>query len=103
MEMITRFSLYGFLKNLNFAEPFLILFYLSIGLNYLQIGILVSFLNICINIMEIPSGALADIYGRKNCILLSLTSYIISFFLLHWRIFPHRNSQSNDIPLVEAK
>ncbi len=81
MEMITRFSLYGFLKNLNFAEPFLILFYLSIGLNYLQIGILVSFLNICINIMEIPSGALADIYGRKNCILLSLTSYIISFII----------------------
>lgn len=81
MEMITRFSLYGFLKNLNFAEPFLILFYLSIGLNYLQIGILVSFLNICINIMEIPSGALADIYGRKNCILLSLISYIVSFII----------------------
>lgn len=81
MQMISRFSLYGFLKNLNFAEPFLILFYLSIGLNYLQIGILVSFLNICINIMEIPSGALADIYGRKNCILLSLASYIVSFII----------------------
>ena len=81
MQMITRFSLYGFLKNLNFAEPFLILFYLSIGLSYLQIGILVSFLNICINIMEIPSGALADIYGRKNCMLLSLSSYIGAFII----------------------
>jgi len=81
MQMISRFSLYGFLKNLNFAEPFLILFYLSIGLNFFQIGILVSFLNICINIMEIPSGALADIYGRKNCMLLSLSSYIFSFII----------------------
>ncbi|PKL39026.1 MAG: MFS transporter [Spirochaetae bacterium HGW-Spirochaetae-1] len=79
MKMITRFSLYGFLKNLDFSEPFLILFYLSIGLNFFQIGVLVSFLNICINIMEVPSGALADIYGRKNCMILSLTSYIFSF------------------------
>jgi len=81
MQMISRFSLYGFLKNLNFAEPFLILFYLSLGLNFFQIGILVSFLNICINIMEIPSGAFADIYGRKNCILISLASYIGSFII----------------------
>ena len=29
MKMITRFSLYGFLKNLDFSEPFLILFYLD--------------------------------------------------------------------------
>lgn len=79
MKMMTRFSMYGFLKNLNFSEPFLILFYLSLGLNFLQIGILVSFLNICINFMEIPSGALADIYGRKNSMLVSMGSYILSF------------------------
>jgi len=81
MKMMTRFSMYGFLKNLDFSEPFLILFYLSLGLNFLQIGILVSFLNICINIMEIPSGALADIYGRKNSMMVSLISYIISFII----------------------
>ena len=79
--MITRFSLYGFLKNLDFSEPFLILFYLSLGLNFLQIGILVAFLNICINILEIPSGAIADIYGRKNSMIVSLASYIISFII----------------------
>jgi hypothetical protein len=58
MQMITRFSLYGFLKNLDFSEPFLILFYLSIGLNFFQIGILVSFQNICVNLMEIPAALL---------------------------------------------
>lgn len=71
--------MYGFLKNLDFSEPFLILFYLSLGLNFLQIGILVSFLNICVNVMEIPSGALADIYGRKNSVMVSLAGYIIAF------------------------
>jgi MFS family permease len=79
MQMITRFSLYGFLKNLDFSEPFLILFYLSIGLNFLQIGVLVSFQNICVNLMEIPSGALADIYGRKSSMIVSLVSYIFAF------------------------
>jgi MFS family permease len=29
--------------------------------------------------MEIPSGALADIYGRKNSMLVSMGSYILSF------------------------
>jgi MFS family permease len=81
MKMITRFSLYGFLKNLDFSEPFLILFYLSINLNFFQIGILLSFLNFCVNIMEIPSGAAADIYGRKNSMIVSLTSYIIAFII----------------------
>lgn len=81
MKMITRFSLYGFLKNLDFSEPFLILFYLSINLNFFQIGILVSFLNFCINLMEIPSGAAADIYGRKNSMIVSLISYIISYII----------------------
>jgi len=79
MQMITRFSLYGFLKNLDFSEPFLILFYLSIGLNFFQIGVLISFLNICVNLMEIPSGALADIYGRKSSMIVSLVSYIFAF------------------------
>ena len=79
MKMITRFSLYGFLKNFNFAEPFMILFYISLGLTFFQIGILVAFLNICINIMELPSGAFADLYGKKNAMLVSLSSYVISY------------------------
>jgi len=79
--MITRFSLYGFLKNMQFFEPFLILYFLSMGLSYLQIGMLVSFRAICVNILEIPSGAAADIYGRKSAMLFSLGSYILSFII----------------------
>ncbi len=79
--MIKRFSLYGFLKNLRFFEPFFLLFLMEKGLSFLEIGFLFSFREICINLMEIPSGALADLYGRKNVMLLSLGSYIVSFIL----------------------
>jgi len=79
--MIARFSLYGFLKNLQFHEPFLILYFLQLGLSFFQIGLLISFRSVCINIMEVPSGALADMYGRKSSMVFSLSSYIVSFVL----------------------
>ncbi|WP_428769781.1 MFS transporter [Treponema sp. HNW] len=79
MTMIRRFSLYGFLKNFDFSEPFIILFYLSLGLSYVQIGVLTAFLHIVINITEIPSGAFADLYGKKTAMLVSLSSYIAAF------------------------
>ena len=77
--MIFRFSLYGFLKNLQFFDPFLILFFLSIGLTYLEIGTLIAIRSVLINLFEIPSGAVADLYGKKNAMVFSLSSYIISF------------------------
>ncbi len=81
MNMLWKFSAYGFLKNLRFFEPFMILYFLEIGLSYLDIGLLVSFRAVLINVLEIPSGALSDLYGRKNAMILSLLSYIASFIL----------------------
>ncbi len=79
--MILKFSLYGFLKNLQFFEPFLILHFLNLGLNYFQIGLLIAFRTVCINIFEVPSGALADLYGRKSSMIFSLSCYIVSFLV----------------------
>ncbi len=87
MRMITRFSMYGFLKNMQFFEPFLILYFLSLGLSFLEIGLLVSFRTICVNLMEIPSGAVADIYGRKNAMVFSLSSYIVSFIIFSFSAY----------------
>ena len=39
--MLVRFSLYGFLKNQRYFEPFIILFFLEKGLSFTQIGLLV--------------------------------------------------------------
>jgi MFS family permease len=79
--MIFRFSLYGFLKNLRFFEPFLILYFLSLGLNFFRISILISFREIVINLLEIPLGTFADIFGKKYSMILSFVFYILSFLV----------------------
>ena len=79
--MLFRFSLYGFLKNQVYFEPFLILAFLEKDLSFFQIGLLIGFREVCINIFEIPSGAVADIYGRRRSMIFSFLAYIASFFI----------------------
>ncbi|MDE0634379.1 MAG: MFS transporter [Candidatus Poribacteria bacterium] len=77
--MLFRFSLYGFLKNQRYYDPFLILAFREKGLSFFQIGILYGFREICTNLFEIPSGALADLYGRRRAMIFSFCAYIASF------------------------
>ncbi|MDA3951287.1 MAG: MFS transporter, partial [Spirochaeta sp.] len=74
-----KFSAYGFLKNLRFFEPFMILFFLGQGLSFLQIGTLYAIREILVNVMEIPSGAIADGLGRRRTMIASFVGYLISF------------------------
>lgn len=74
-----KFCLYGFLKNLRFFDAFIVLIFLDDGLSYFKIGILYSIREIVIQIFEIPSGMLADAWGRRKAMLIALTSYLISF------------------------
>ncbi|MGD1832850.1 MAG: MFS transporter [Sphaerochaetaceae bacterium] len=74
-----KFCAYGFLKNLKFYEPFLILFFLEKGITFLQIGVLYAIREILINIFEIPSGLAADTFGRRRSMAFSLIAYIFSF------------------------
>ena len=69
--MLFRFSLYGFLKNQRYYDHFLYLVFLEKGLSYFEIGILIGFREICTNLFEIPSGALADLYGRQRAMIFS--------------------------------
>ncbi|MDY0288283.1 MAG: MFS transporter [Sphaerochaeta sp.] len=78
-----KFCMYGFLKNLRFFEPFLLLIFLGKGLSYLQIGTLYAAREISINILEIPSGLLADTMGRRLTMVFSLLSYILSFCIFY--------------------
>ncbi len=77
--MIFRFSLYGFLKNQRYFEPFLILAFLQMGLSFLEIGMLIAFRELCVNVLEIPSGSIADLYGRRRALLLSFGAYVVGF------------------------
>ena len=78
-----KFCIYGFLKNLRFFDAFFILFLVEKGLPYTQIGILYAVREIFINIFEIPSGIIADTYGRKNSLIGSFFVYIVSFYVFY--------------------
>ncbi len=80
--MLGRFSLYGFLKNQLYFEPFLYLALREMGLSWFQIGLLIGFRAVIINLMEIPSGAVADVWGRRKSMMLSFGAYIASFLVL---------------------
>ncbi len=77
--MLFKFCAYGFLKNLQFFEPFLYLFFLARGLSFTQIGVLISVRAITVYVMEIPTGIIADVTGRRRAMIIAFTSYLVSF------------------------
>ncbi len=79
--MLFRFSLYGFLKNQRYFEPFLLLVFLDRGLSFFEIGLLLGFREVTVNLLEVPSGAVADLYGRRRSMVLSISAYLLSFGL----------------------
>jgi MFS family permease len=81
--LLFRFSLYGFLKNLRFFEPFLILFFRDAGLSFLQIGVLYAVRDISTNLQEVPAGVFADAFGRRRSMVVSFASYIVSFVIFY--------------------
>jgi len=82
-RLFYRFALYGFLKNLRFFEPFIILIYRENGLTFTQIGLLYSVRELTNNLTEIPTGIFADAFGRRKSMVLAFASYIISFFVFY--------------------
>jgi MFS family permease len=79
-----KFSAYGFLRNLRFFDAFFILFLVQQGLSYTQIGVLYAVREIAINILEIPSGMMADALGRRKALIISFASYIASFLIFYF-------------------
>ena len=79
IPMLFRFSLYGALKNQRYYDPFLILAFREKGLSFFQIGILIGFREVVTNLFEVPSGAVADLYGRRRSMIFSFSAYIASF------------------------
>jgi MFS family permease len=80
--MLFRFCLYGFLKNQRYFEPFLMLVFLEQGLSFFEIGLLLAARDLTVNLLEIPSGAIADSFGRRGAMIVSLVTYIICFLVL---------------------
>ncbi len=80
-SLIKKFCLYGFLKNLKFFEPYLLIYLSGNDLSLLQIGLLFAVREIIINVFEIPSGIIADYFGRKKELYACFLFYIVSFIV----------------------
>lgn len=80
-RLIWKFCFYGLLKNLEFFEPYLLIYLLSLGMNLFKIGILISIREIVTYIFEVPSGIFADNYGKKKELMICFTFYMVSFAL----------------------
>lgn len=78
-RQIWKFSLYGFLKELTFFEPYLLIYLMGLGLNLFQIGLLFAVREAITYIFEVPSGVFADNYGKKKELLICFSFYIVSF------------------------
>ncbi len=78
-----KFCFYGFLKNLRFFDAFFLLYLKQKGLSYTEIGSLYALREIIINVSEVPTGVIADTFGRKKSLMLSFLAYILSFVLFY--------------------
>lgn len=81
---IKKFCAYGFLKNLKFFEPYLLIFLMGKGLNLFEIGILIAVRETVVNLFELPSGVIADCCGRKKELCMCFCFYIVSFICFYF-------------------
>jgi len=80
--MYLRFCLYTVLRNQQFYAPFILLALRQTGLTYTEIGGLYAIRSLTVNALEVPSGAMADSWGRRSTLALSMLAYCVSFLLL---------------------
>lgn len=78
-----RFCSYGFLKNLRLFDPFILLFFKSAGFSYFEIGLFYAAREITTNVLEIPSGIVADLFGRRRAMLMAFSAYLASFTMIY--------------------
>lgn len=81
-RQIKKFCFYGFFKNLKFFEPYLLIYLLGFGLTLFDIGLLFALREGIMYVLEVPSGIVADFYGKKKALLMCFVFYMISFVFL---------------------
>jgi MFS family permease len=68
--------------NMNFVRGLWMIYLASRGFSLIQLGIMESCFHITSFIMEIPTGAVADIWGKKVSRIIGRLLYIISMLIL---------------------
>jgi MFS family permease len=79
MTQINKFYLASFLKNQIYFVPIIVLFFQDLGLDYAQIFWIFTAGSIFAFIIEIPTGILADLYGKRTSIIWSKFTIFLAF------------------------
>ncbi|MBD3281636.1 MFS transporter [Candidatus Uhrbacteria bacterium] len=79
MQQVKKFYLASFLKNQTYFVPILIIFFQDLGLGYSQIFWIITGGAIFSFLIEIPTGILADLYGKRKSIILSKATITLAF------------------------
>lgn len=79
MSQVKKFYWASFLKNQTYFVPIMVIFFQDLGLNYSQIFWIFTIGSVFSFIIEIPTGVLADLYGKRFSIILSKLVIFISF------------------------
>ena len=74
--------IYNFFLQFNITSAIWVLYLAFKGMSLVEIGILESIYHITSLCLEIPSGALADLRGRKFCVVLGRAVNIVSCLLM---------------------
>lgn len=73
---------YNFFLQLDITSAIWVLYLAFKGMSLVQIGVLESIYHITGLLLELPTGALADLYGRKFCVVLGRAVCLISCILM---------------------
>ncbi|MDD5164721.1 MAG: MFS transporter, partial [Patescibacteria group bacterium] len=83
IKLLFPFYAHSLIFNLSkVIMPFYVLYFLHIGFNFFQIALISSIRSVVTLIFEIPTGVIADKYGRKNSVILGYLLTAISLALI---------------------
>lgn len=90
LKLLWPFYLEYFIASfLYFMPAFIIVYFASIGLSPLQMGILIAVWPLTSLLFEIPTGAIADLYGRKISVLIGyFLEGLVMISLFFWKTYP---------------
>lgn len=75
-------NMYHLIKRMDFTQGIWMIYLAYKGLSLLEIGIVESIFHITTFVMEVPTGTIADLYGRKTSRILGGIIFFISVYVL---------------------
>ena len=103
MDLIRKYKLFYALMNVGFVGNILVIYYLTKGFNYAQIGTAMAIATIGTFLFEVPTGVVGDKISRKTSVLIGLALYPIgTIILILLKNFPMLIAYSIITPLAVA-